>query len=46
MTRSERQELCIQKWIAAKCRGSLELATGFGSIYLLLKKLNIKIMFI
>lgn len=30
MTRSERQELCIQKWIKAKCRGSLELATGFG----------------
>ena len=31
MTRSERQELCIQKWITAKCRGTLELATGFGS---------------
>ena len=31
MTRTERQELCIQKWIKAKCRGSLELATGFGS---------------
>ena len=30
MTRSERQEECIQKWVNAKCRGSLELATGFG----------------
>lgn len=30
MTRSERQEECVQKWVNAKCRGSLELATGFG----------------
>lgn len=46
MTRSERQELCIQKWIAAKCRGTLELATGFGSIYLLLKKVKHFITFL
>ena len=30
MDRTERQELCIKRWIDAKCKGSLELATGFG----------------
>lgn len=33
MTRTERQEICVQKWIYAKCKGSLELATGFGKTF-------------
>ena len=30
MTRSERQIKCIKSWIAAKGKGSIEAATGFG----------------
>ena len=30
MTRSERQEEGIQKWISSKCRGTLQWATGVG----------------
>ncbi len=30
MTRSERQEEGIQKWISNKCRGTLQWATGVG----------------
>ncbi len=30
MDRTERQKICIEKWVAAKCKGTLELATGFG----------------
>lgn len=30
MTRDERQELCVQKWIENKCKGIITAATGFG----------------
>lgn len=30
MTRSERQNLAVQKWISAGCRGTLSHPTGFG----------------
>ena len=32
MTRSERQIKCIKSWIAAKGKGSIEAATGFGCL--------------
>ena len=33
MDRTERQKICIEKWVAAKCKGTLELATGFGKTF-------------
>lgn len=30
MTRSERQDQCVQRWVDNKCRGTIEAATGFG----------------
>ena len=30
MTRTERQRLCVKKWIAAKGKGTIVGATGFG----------------
>lgn len=31
MTRNERQDLAIEKWKTAKCRGTIVAATGVGS---------------
>ena len=30
MTRTERQQEAVRKWIANKGKGSIEAATGFG----------------
>lgn len=30
MTRDERQEECVQKWVKSKCKGIITAATGFG----------------
>lgn len=32
MTRDERQDMCINKWVANKCRGTIVAATGFGIV--------------
>jgi len=32
MTRSQRQELGIKKWIESNCRGTLQWCTGSGSL--------------
>lgn len=31
MTRTKRQDLAIEKWKKAKCRGTIVAATGVGS---------------
>ena len=30
MTRSERQDACVQSWVDNKCKGTITAATGFG----------------
>lgn len=30
VSRDERQQECVEKWIKAKCRGAIEACTGFG----------------
>lgn len=37
MTRDERQSICIEKWKAAGCKGTMLLATGFGKTITALK---------
>lgn len=32
MTRTERQQEAVKHWIAAKGKGSIEAATGFGCL--------------
>lgn len=36
MTRSERQELCVDNWIRAGGRAAIVGSTGFGSVKIIL----------
>lgn len=40
MTRDERQDLSVKKWIQNKCKGTVVASTGFGKTRVAIKAIN------
>lgn len=41
MTRDERQNLAIRKWVENKCKGTFEFCTGFGKTFTAIKAIKL-----